>query len=36
MKPVEEKNIKIYQAAYKYLNDMTPEGIELEKYFLGG
>ena len=30
----EEKNIKIYQAAYEFLKNMTPEGIELEKNFL--
>lgn len=35
MTPTEEKNKKIYIAAYEFLKDMTPEGVELEKYFLG-
>ncbi len=30
-----EKNILVYNAAYKYLEEMTPEGIDLEKYFKG-
>lgn len=35
MTPTEEKNKKIYIAAYEFLKNMTPEGVELEKYFLG-
>lgn len=35
MLSVEEKNIRIYTAAYKFLEEMTPAGIDLEKYFHG-
>ena len=35
MRPAEEKNIKKYKAAFEFLKDMTPVGIDLEKYFLG-
>ena len=35
MSSFEEKNRLIYETAYKYLEDMTPEGIDLKKYFLG-
>lgn len=30
-----EQNIKIYRAAYGYLNKIKPKGVELETYFYG-
>ena len=35
MLTLEKKNIIIYQSAYDYLREVTPAGIDLEKYFLG-
>lgn len=32
---INEKNITIYQAAFKYLQQIKPEGVCLEKYFYG-
>ena len=30
-----ERNIKLYYAAYRYLEQIKPEGVRLEDYFYG-